>query len=90
MKKYVKNGSTTSTVLLLILCVALVAGVFYAPAIVSELTYAVESGRARAAREALGATSAGDESLVFHNVAEALRPSVVSITSVKHQARGPH
>lgn len=89
MKRYVKNGSTTSTVLLLILCVALVAGVFYVPAIVSELTYAVESGRARAAREALGATSAGDESLVFHNVAEALRPSVVSITSVKHQAQGP-
>jgi len=48
---------------------------------VSRLTYAAEAGRALAARSGLG--HATDLSEAFHGVATALRPSVVTITSIK-------
>ncbi len=62
-------------------CVLVAAAVLALPGIVSQLTYAAESAQARAAREALA--QAVDLSQGFQAVAKALRPSVVSITSVK-------
>ena len=51
------------------------------PDVVSRLTYAAERGKAEAAREQL--SRAADLTQAFQNVADALRPSVVSISSVK-------
>jgi serine protease Do len=51
-----------------------------APQWIARLVYAAEAGRAAVAREQLGA--ARDFSEAFQAVAEALRPSVVSIASV--------
>ena len=51
------------------------------PSTVSCLAYAAETGRALAARGEL--QHAGDLSAAFHDVAMAMRPSVVTITSTK-------
>ena len=51
------------------------------PDVVSRLTYAAERGKAEAAREQL--SRAADLSGAFQYVADAMRPSVVSISSVK-------
>jgi len=51
------------------------------PSAISELAYAAERGKAEAAQEQL--TRAQDLTSAFQNVAKALRPSVVSISSVK-------
>jgi len=61
-----------------VLMVGLVSSV---PDVVSRLTYAAERGKAEAAREQL--SRAADLTKAFQNVADALRPSVVSISSVK-------
>jgi serine protease Do len=66
-----------------VLCVAvLMLGlVAHMPDVVSQLTYAAERGKAEAAREQL--SRAVDLTYAFQNVADVLRPSVVSISSVK-------
>ncbi|MBN2130036.1 MAG: DegQ family serine endoprotease [Sedimentisphaerales bacterium] len=66
-----------------VLCVAvlLAALVSLVPDIVSRFSYAAERGKAEAAREQL--SRAADLTEAFQNVADALRPSVVSISSVK-------
>jgi serine protease Do len=75
-----------------ILIVALVVGAAVAlgigfPDTVSRVAYAVERGQATAAREQL--KEARDLSSAFEHVAEAVKPSVVNIRSVKHiQATG--
>ena len=51
------------------------------PGMVQRLTYAAESGQAQAAREQLA--KAADLSQAFQHVAKALRPSVVSISSIR-------
>ncbi len=51
------------------------------PDAVSRLSYAAERGKAQAAREQLA--RANDLTEAFHSVADAMRPSVVSISSVK-------
>ena len=53
----------------------------FTPDAVSRLSYAAERGRAQAAREQL--SRAADLTDAFQTVADALRPSVVSISSVK-------
>ena len=67
---------TTVVLALLILTIA------YLPALVSELSYAIESGRSRAVRERLTEDSA-DLSQKFRDVVVAIRPSVVSISSTR-------
>ena len=51
------------------------------PSWVARISYAAQAGQSAAARQQLGV--AGDLSLAFQNVAQAIRPSVVSISSVK-------
>ena len=67
--------------LLVLLCVSLAASVEWLPSVVSELTYAAESGKAMVARDQLEVAT--NLSLGFQQVAKAVRPSVVSIRSVK-------
>ena len=67
--------------LLVLICVSLAASVEWLPNAVSKLTYAAESGRALAARNQLDVAT--DLSNGFQTVAKAVRPSVVSISSVK-------
>jgi len=52
------------------------------PSIVSRATYAIERGQAEASQEQLAVAS--DLSQAFQHVARSLRPSVVSVSSVKH------
>ena len=59
----------------------LTAVVYLLPDTVSRVTYAVESAKGRAAQERL--ETANDLSSAFKHVATALRPSVVSVSSVK-------
>ncbi|REJ66385.1 MAG: DegQ family serine endoprotease [Planctomycetota bacterium] len=64
------------------------AAVFYYPNALSQLTYAVERGKAEVSKEQL--QTASDLSTAFKHVAKALRPSVVSVSSVKRlQATQP-
>ncbi len=70
----------TSVVALILVGVGF-ALVMNTPAIVSRLTYAAENGRAQAATEQL--KTATDLSEAFKYVAKAMRPSVVSVRSVK-------
>ena len=70
---------TSLTVLLAI--IAFSASVWMLPDMVQRLTYAAESGQAHAAREQLA--KAADLSQAFQHVAKALRPSVVSISSIR-------
>ncbi|MCR9117832.1 MAG: DegQ family serine endoprotease [bacterium] len=58
------------------------------PQIVSKTSYAVELGKSQAAQEQLQA--ANDISTAFRYVAKSLRPSVVSINSVKRVAARAH
>ncbi len=68
--------------LILVLVAAMGLGVVYMlPSTVAKLTYAVEAGKSQAAQEKLA--SAEDLSAAFKYVAQSLRPSVVSISSVK-------
>ena len=75
------------TLLTLLLAVTLVAGVAtYTGAgheWVSGVAYAVESGRADAAQEQLLRRQSGDLEHAFELAAQAVQPSVVSITSVR-------
>ena len=57
------------------------AGVALLPTVAHRLCYAVESGKSVAARESLA--KADDLSSAFKQTAKAIRPSVVSISSVK-------
>ena len=81
---------------LIVLVVLVVAGIVGAgvammlPDTVSALAYAAERGSARAAKEQLA--GAKDLTTAFQQVTKVLRPSVVSISSVKRMtptARGP-
>ncbi|GIW94352.1 MAG: serine protease [Pirellulaceae bacterium] len=68
----------------LFLGVVLVSGVlvvWHWPTLVAQVTYAIERGQAQLAQERL--ETAADLSEAFRQVAKALRPSVVSITSVQ-------
>ncbi len=64
----------------------LMASMWVLPGVVQRLTYAAESGQAEAARDQLA--RAADLSQAFQYVAKALRPSVVSISSVRHIRSG--
>ncbi|HID76442.1 MAG TPA: DegQ family serine endoprotease [Planctomycetaceae bacterium] len=68
-------------VTLLVAGVVSIAGVYLLPGALSKFSYAVEAGRSLAARERLASVS--DLSEAFKQVAQALRPSVVSINSVR-------
>ena len=57
------------------------------PSVVSHLSYAAEAGQAAAAREQL--ETAQDLSSAFQQTAKALRPSVVTISSVQRVERSP-
>lgn len=74
--------SRSKVSLLIVLAVALTLGVPYAmPTFVSQIAYAVERGQANYAYDQLQtATSLSDS---FKQVARALKPSVVSISSIK-------
>ncbi len=58
----------------------LVAGVFV-PSMTSQVVYAIESGQASAARDRLA--SVEDLSSVFSDVSDAIKPSVVNISSTR-------
>lgn len=73
---------TLSAALVLLLTGALVvAAAWHLPNAVSQLAYAVERGQSEAAQEHLQA--ANNLSDAFKHAAKALRPSVVSISSIK-------
>lgn len=67
-----------------IVAVAGLAALISWPQIVSTTTYALETGRSKASQEQLA--TANDLSNAFQHVAKALRPSVVSVNSVKKVA----
>ena len=73
----------------------LLAAPIVLPSLVSQLSYAVERGQSLAAYDSLKANqnlhSANALSASFKDVTKAMRPSVVSISSIKHTAanRGP-
>lgn len=75
-----KKRFVTSTAVLLALIV-FAASIWTLPGVVQRLTYAAESGQAQAAKDQLA--KAADLSQAFQHVAKALRPSVVSISSVR-------
>jgi len=75
-----KKRFVTSTAVLLAL-IFFTASVWTLPGVVQRLTYAAESGQAQAAKDQLA--KAADLSQAFQYVAKALRPSVVSISSVR-------
>ena len=58
-----------------------ITAAFTWPYVVSEATYAIERGQAEASQRQLAVAT--DLSKGFQHVARALRPSVVSISSVK-------
>src|SRR5690606_19836396 len=63
---------------------ALGAGGLWLPEMTAKVAYAIESGRAEAAQEELH--YARQLSTAFENVATALRPSVVSVYTVRQAA----
>lgn len=65
----------------LVLCGVLWTSVAALPEIVARLAYAAETGQSQAAKEQLA--RAADVSQAFQYVAKAMRPSVVSISSVR-------
>ena len=75
---------TPTSVLGMILIAALSAWLL--PGFVQRLSYAAESGQALAAKDQLA--KAADLSQAFQYVAKAMRPSVVSISSVRHIRSG--
>lgn len=70
----------SATVILALVCLT-VAGVMAWPDLLSRATYAIERGQAQAAQQQLGVAT--DLSQAFQYVARSLRPSVVSISSVR-------
>lgn len=62
-----------------------VAAVYHFPSAMTQLAYAVERGKAQAATEQLA--TANDLSGAFKYVAKSLRPSVVSVSSIKRSDR---
>lgn len=77
-----RKKRTFAAVLVLLLTGALVvAAIYHVPNAVSQLAYAVERGQSEAAEEKIQtATNLSD---AFKHVAKSMRPSVVSISSVK-------
>jgi len=77
------HASKRKTVLVLGVCAGVVMAclVSLLPDAVSQMSYASERGQSAAAREQL--SRAADLTEAFQTVADALRPSVVSISSVK-------
>jgi len=83
----------TSTVVATAVTVVVLAGIgaiFLLPGIIQKVEYAAETGRAEAAREQLQETPAEAVKLAdtFNKVATAIRPSVVSITTVRRFQAG--
>src|SRR5687768_2821895 len=75
-----------STLLTILVALAVVAAFTHTDAgrwFVSGVTYAVETGRADAAQDQLKQREPGDLEHAFELAAQAVQPSVVSITSVK-------
>ena len=73
----------TKTILVIVVLAGAAIGLGIAlPDTVAQVAYAVERGQATAAHEQL--KEARDLSLAFQHVAEAVKPSVVNIRSVKH------
>ena len=66
---------------ILLVATLLVAGAYHFPTAVSQFAYAIDRGQSLAAAEEL--KTAGDLSTAFKSVAKKLKPSVVSISSVK-------
>lgn len=79
-----KKRFSTALVLVLVGCLS-VAAAYHVPNAVSQLTYAVERGKAQASKEQLA--TANSLSDAFKLVAKSMRPSVVSISSVKRVSR---
>jgi len=70
-----------SALVLLLIGVLVVGGLYALPSTLTQLTYAVERGKAYAAKDQLSVAT--DLSTAFKQVAKAIRPSVVSISSTK-------
>jgi serine protease Do len=75
------HGPGKRVVLILVIVSALAGSVLVVPELAGRLAYAVESAKATVAGERLRNTT--DLSTAFSDVAEMIRPSVVSISSVK-------
>lgn len=73
--------------LLVLVAMTSVATLYLAPGAVNRLAYAVELGKSDAAREQL--QTANDLSQAFRAVAKSMRPSVVSISSVRRVTTQP-
>ena len=76
-----KYRRISSFVIISLFTVMVVTGVLTWPNVVSQATYAIERGQAEASHSQLAAAS--DLSQAFRHVARLLRPSVVSVSSVK-------
>ena len=76
-----RKRRNSAIVILLVVAASVSAGVFSWPDLVAQATYAIERGQAEASTEQLAVAT--DLSQAFQHVARSLRPSVVSISSVK-------
>jgi serine protease Do len=82
------KGRISALLLVVSFAAIVVVGAVTWPYVVSQATYAIEVGQAEASAQQLGV--AVDLSQAFQHVARAMRPSVVSISSVKRvQVREP-
>ena len=75
------SRATTLFLLGITMCGLTAAGIVNNPGLFTNLAYAAEAGKAYAAKEQLA--MANDLSHAFQHVADALKPSVVSISSAK-------
>ena len=82
---YARKPLVASTALI-VAVIAFAVSAWVLPDMVQRLTYAAESGQALAAKEQLA--KAADLSQAFQYVAKAMRPSVVSISSVRRIRAG--
>ena len=82
---YARRPLVASTALIAAI-IAFTVSAWLLPGMVQRLTYAAESGQALAAKEQLA--KAADLSQAFQYVAKAMRPSVVSISSVRRIRAG--
>jgi serine protease Do len=75
------NRSMSAAFIMVLIGAVCIGTAFVLPSTVTTLTYAVEAGKSLAAQQRLA--TAEDLSAAFKNVARTMRPSVVSISSVK-------
>ena len=76
-----RNRKFSALVIVTLFTVVAMTGAFTWPYVLSQATYAIERGQADASYEHL--TLANDLSQAFQHVARSMRPSVVSISSIK-------